>query len=254
MKILLINPPYTNFEGMRKSAGNTMPLNLAYLAAYLKSKIACDIKIMDSEAESMGYKEVEEEIKEYSPDLVGITTLTPPMKHVIKITQITKKINPKCKVALGGVHPTAFPEMTLKETGADFAVMGEGEITLYEIVKSMSDNSIKTEDIGGICWKKENGNIIKNKSREYIENLDELPFPERGLFDLNKYYSAPTKKVSDEPMATPILTSRGCAFKCVHCISNLLWSRRVRFRSSDNVVKEIEEIVIKGNEFTIFNL
>ncbi|OHA48796.1 MAG: hypothetical protein A2W59_02100 [Candidatus Terrybacteria bacterium RIFCSPHIGHO2_02_41_19] len=255
MKILLINPPYTNFEGMRKSAGNTMPLNLAYLAAYLKSKIACDIKIMDSEAESMGYKEVEEEIKEYSPDLVGITTLTPPMKHVIKITQITKKINPKCKVALGGVHPTAFPEMTLKETGADFAVMGEGEITLYEIVKSMSDNSIKTEDIGGICWKKENGNIIKNKSREYIENLDELPFPERGLFDLNKYYSAPTKKVSDEPMATPILTSRGCAFKCVHCISNLLWSRRVRFRSSDNVVKEIEEIVNKYNirEFNILD-
>src|SRR3990167_2531825 len=194
MKILLINPPYTNFEGMRKSAGNTMPLNLAYLAAYLKSKIACDIKIMDSEAESMGYKEVEEEIKEYSPDLVGITTLTPPMKHVIKITQITKKINPKCKVALGGVHPTAFPEMTLKETGADFAIIGEGEITLYEIV-------------------------------------------------------------SDEPMATPILTSRGCAFKCVHCISNLLWSRRVRFRSSDNVVKEIEEIVNKYNirEFNILD-
>ena len=61
MKVLLINPPYTNFEGMKKSAGNTMPLNLAYLAAYLKSKIACDIKIMDSEAESIGYKEVEED-------------------------------------------------------------------------------------------------------------------------------------------------------------------------------------------------
>src|SRR3989344_4248063 len=102
MKVLLINPPYTNFEGMKKSAGNTMPLNLAYLAAYLKSKINCDIKIMDSEAKSMGYKEIEEEIKEYSPNLVDITTLTPPMKHVIKITQITKKINPTCKVVLGG--------------------------------------------------------------------------------------------------------------------------------------------------------
>lgn len=255
MKVLLVNPPYTNFEGMKKSAGNTMPLNLAYLAAYLKSKINCDIKIMDSEAEAMGYKEIEETIREYSPDIVGITTLTPPMKHVIKITQITKEINSKCKVVLGGVHPTAFPEMTLKETGADFAVIGEGEITLYEIAKSISDNSIKTEDIGGICWKKENGNIVKNKPRAYVENLDILPFPARELFDLSKYYSAPTKKVSDEPMATPILTSRGCAFKCVHCISNVLWGRKVRFRSSDNVVREIEEIVNKYNirEFNILD-
>ena len=141
-----------------------MPLNLAYLAAYLKSKIDCDIKIMDSEAEAMGYKEVEETIKEYSPNIVGITTLTPPMKHVIKITQITKKITPKCKVVLGGVHPTAFPEMTLKETGADFAVIGEGEITLYEIVKNISDNSIKIEDIGGIYWKKRKWQYYKKQA------------------------------------------------------------------------------------------
>ena len=255
MKLMLINPPYTNFEGMKKSAGNTMPLNLAYLASYIKNKMDCNIKILDSEMESMGYKEIKKEIITYNPDIIGITTLTPPMKHVIKITQMTKEITPRCKVVLGGVHPTAFPEMTLKETGADFAIMGEGEITLYEIVKGVAENNLEPKNIDGICWKDKNGNIIKNKPREYIENLDILPFPARELFNLKEYYSAPTKKVSDEKMVTPILTSRGCAFKCVHCISNLLWSRRVRFRSPDNVVNEIEEVVKKYNirEFNILD-
>lgn len=255
VKVLLVNPPYTNFEGMKESAGNTMPLNLAYLAAYLLNKIKCDIKIMDSETEAMGYKEIESAIREYCPDVVGITTLTPPMKHVIKITSIAKKINPNCKIALGGVHPTAFPERTIKESGADFAVISEGEITFYEIVKGVAEKNLDPSKIDGICYKDENGKIIKNKPRKYIENLDEIPFPARNLYDLKKYYSAPTKKVSDEPMVTPILTSRGCAFRCVHCISNVLWSRAVRFRSCDSVVAEIEECISKYGirEFNILD-
>lgn len=245
MKTLLINPPYTNFEGMKKSAGNTMPLNLAYLASYLLSKINCDIKIMDCETEGMGYKEIEESVIQYKPDVVGITTLTPPMKHVVQITRIVKNIKPDCRVVLGGVHPTAFPEKTIEESGADFAVTGEGEITFYEIVKGVAENNLNPKEILGICYRDKDGRIIKNKPRPYIENLDFIPFPARQLYDLKKYYSAPTKKVSDEPMVTPILTSRGCAFKCVHCISNVLWSRVVRFRSADNVIAEIEECVNK---------
>lgn len=245
MKVLLINPPYTNFEGMKKSAGNTMPLNLAYLASYLLSKITCEIKIIDCETEGMGYKEIEETAVQYRPDVVGITTLTPPMKHVVQITRIIKNTNPDCLVVLGGVHPTAFPEKTMEESGADFAIIGEGEITFYEIAKGVSENNLRPGEILGVCYKSADGKLIKNKSRPYIENLDSIPFPARQLYDLKKYYSAPTKKVSDEPMVTPILTSRGCAFKCVHCISNVLWSRAVRFRSSDNVIAEIEECVNK---------
>lgn len=245
MRVLLVNPPYTNFEGMKESAGNTMPLNLAYLASYLLSKINCEVKIMDCETEGMGYKEIEETIGAYRPDIVGITTLTPPMKHVVQITKIAKKINPRCKVVLGGVHPTAFPERTIEESGADFAVIGEGEITFYEIAKGVAENNLNPKEILGICYKNGDGKIIKNKARPYMENLDSIPVPARQLYDLKKYYSAPTKKVSDEPMVTPILTSRGCAFRCVHCISNVLWSRAVRFRGSDNVIAEIEECVNK---------
>ena len=241
MKVLLANPPYTNFEGMKDSAGNTMPLNLAYLAAYLRNKIKCEIKILDCEMQGMGYAEIEKYITKNTPDVIGITTLTPPMKHVIKMVEIAKKINPKIFTVLGGIHPTALPEKTLIETKADFVIFGEGEITFYELVKKIKENNLHLEKIHGLCFKDKTGKIIKNKGRSYIKNLDELPFPARDLFELSKYYSAPTKKVSDEKTATPILTSRGCAFECVHCISNLLWSRMVRFRSVKNVILEIEE-------------
>lgn len=255
MKVLLINPPYTNFEGMKESAGNTMPLNLAYLSAYLKSKMPCEIQILDCEVECYGYKEIEDFIKKSRPDLAGITTLTPPMKHVIKITRILKSINPECKVVLGGVHPTALPERTLIETGADFIVIAEGEITFYELAKGIKEKNLEPEKIDGLCFKDKTGQIKKNRPREYIQNLDELPFPDRDSFDLSKYYSAPTKKVSDEKIVTPILTSRGCTFKCVHCISYALWQQRVRFRSVQSVIAEIEECVNKYGirEFNILD-
>ncbi len=255
MKVLFINPPYTNFEGMKNSAGHTIPLNLAYLSSYLKSKLNCEVKMLDCEADGLGYKEIEERIRDYEPEIIGITTLTPPMKHVLKITGISKKINPNCKVVLGGVHPTALPEQTLKETGAHFIVLGEGEETFYELVKGLVENTLSPEKIDGLCFKNDAGKVIKNKEREFVKNLDDLPFPDRDLFDLAKYYSAPTKRVSDEKIATPILTSRGCAFRCVHCVSEVLWHRTIRFRSVENVISEIEECVNKYGirEFNILD-
>jgi radical SAM superfamily enzyme YgiQ (UPF0313 family) len=255
IKILLINPPYTNFEGMKESAGNTMPLNLSYLAGYLKSKMDCKIEILDCEADALSYDGIEEAIRKNKPDVVGITTLTPPMKHVTKITEIAKKINPSCAVVLGGIHPTAFPERTLEETSADFSVIGEGEITFYEIVRGMAEKNIDPLKIDGLCFKDKKGKITRNKDRDFIQDLNDLPFPDRDDFDLKKYDSAPTKKVSSEPMTTPILTSRGCAFRCVHCISKVLWKQKVRFRSVDNVISEIEECVNKYGirEFNILD-
>lgn len=255
MKILLANPPYTNFEGMKDSAGNTMPLNLAYLAAYLRDKIKCEIEILDCEMQCMGYKEIEKYLILNTPDIIGITTLTPPMKHVIKMVEIAKKVNPKIFTVLGGIHPTALPAETLAETNADYIIFGEGEITFYELIKGIGENNLRAEEINGLCFKDKSGKIIKNKTREYIKNLNEIPLPARDLFDLSKYYSAPTKKVSDEKKATPILTSRGCAFNCVHCISNLLWNRMVRYRSVENVISEIKECVNKYGikEFNILD-
>ncbi|MFH0805678.1 MAG: radical SAM protein, partial [Patescibacteria group bacterium] len=135
----------------------------------------------------------------------------------------------------------------------DFIVVGEGEITFFELVKTIQEKKYNFENINGLYFKKEN-RIIKNQPRELISDLDSIPFPARDLFDLNLYSPAPTKRLTDEE-CSPILTSRGCAFDCIHCVSKSIWKRKIRYRSSENIIAEIEECINKYNikEFSIID-
>ncbi len=256
MKILLINPPYTNFEGLKESGGHMLPLSFGYLAAYTRERIKdCEFKILDSEVLGLGYEQIKEKIIKENPDIIGFTAPTPAMKHVYKITEFIKKeFNPNCYVVAGGIHPTVMPRRTLEESLIDSAVIGEGEITFFELVREIKNKSFDFGAIKGLAWKNRNGAIEINERRPLLENLDELPYPARDLYDLKLYYSAPTKKVSDFK-ATPILTSRGCAFNCIHCPSKTIWGGRVRYHSALNVVREIEECINKFGlrEFNFFD-
>ncbi|MBA7609979.1 Anaerobic magnesium-protoporphyrin IX monomethyl ester cyclase [subsurface metagenome] len=251
MKIVLVNPPYVNFEGIKESAGHGVPLNLLYLAAYVRQYIDCPISILDVEILGLSYLGIEERLREESPDIVGITSPTPAMKHVSKIAEIAKKINPKCIVIVGGPHPSACPEETTRIPNIDFAVIGEGELTLLELINAIKSKEDSFTHIDGVAYKLDDRIIITNR-RAGIENLDTIPFPARDLLNLKLYHSAPTKRVSSSESSTPILAGRGCPYNCIHCISNLIWQRRYRTRSPKNVVDEIEQCVNKYN-LTEFN-
>ncbi|MBU2472867.1 MAG: radical SAM protein [Patescibacteria group bacterium] len=254
MKILLINPPYINFEGMKESGGHIMPFNLAYLAAYLRQRNDCSVKIFDTEALSLNYSEIKQYLAKEKPDLIGFTCLSPTINHILKICRIVKKdLNLKSSIVLGGIHPTIFPKETIKNQYIDFVVVGEGEITFTELVKAIQEKRTDFENINGLYYKK-NGEIVKTQPRELISDLDTIPFPARDLFNLDLYSSAPTKKLTDE-QCSPILTSRGCTFNCIHCVSKSIWQRKIRYRSSDNIISEIEECINKYNikEFSILD-
>lgn len=245
MKILFINPPYTNFEGIKESGGHMLPLSFGYLAAYARNKIPdLEFDVLDCEVEGLNYQQIEERVKGAKPDLVGITAPTPPMKHVFKISEIIKRIYPDTPIVAGGIHPTVLPKRTLEEgREIDFVVVGEGEITFFELITALKSGRSDFSDITGLCWRR-GQEIIINPARALIKNLDEVPFAARDIFNLKFYFPAPTKKLSEE-MATPILTSRGCAFSCVHCISKSIWQGCVRYRSPDTIIAEIEECVNK---------
>lgn len=241
-KILLINPPYSYIVGIRDSAGHATPLNLCYIAAYLRKYIECDISIMDCEISEISFRDIEKKIRDYNPSIVGITCPTPVFGYILKIAGIIKDINRDCYVVLGGPHPTAMPEDSMKDN-IDFLILREGEQTFRELVEFIISGKKNFEDIDGLVFRK-NGKIILNKPREYIKDLDSLPFPARDLLDFKKYYSAPTKKVS-KYFSTSILTGRGCPYDCIHCISKCVWNRRYRFRSAKNIVNEIEYCIKK---------
>lgn len=251
IKIVLVNPPYVNFEGIKESAGHAVPLNLLYLAAYLRENTDCKVSTLDAEILGLSYIDIEKKLRIENPDVVGITSPTPAMKHVIRIAEITKKINPNCIVIVGGPHPTALPKQTARIPNIDFVVIGEGELTLLELVNAIKSKETLFKHIDGLAYKFHDKIILTNP-RALIQNLDSIPFPARDLVDLKLYHSAPTKKVSSSESSASLLTGRGCPYNCIHCISKIIWQRKYRARSPKNVVDEIEECVEKYN-LTEFN-
>jgi radical SAM superfamily enzyme YgiQ (UPF0313 family) len=246
MKILLINPIYSVYGGgIEGHGGKAPPLNLGYLAAYVREKRDdYKVSILDSEALCMDFDKIEEYVKKEGPDIVGITSSTPAYSNALKIARICKKVSGKSKIILGGAHPSAFPGKTAQEDAIDFVVWGEGEITFYELLEAI-ENKKTFFHIDGLAFK-DNGRVIINKSRELMKNLDILPFPARDLMPHHLYQPPPTKRVSTFK-ATSLTSARGCPYNCSFCSAKVIWSRKYRYRSPKNVVDEIEYCVNRFN-------
>ncbi len=137
-------------------------------------------------------------------------------------------------------------------------VKGEGEIILEMLVRALK-GEIQIEEVNGLVFRKDN-EIVINKPSELIKNLDILPIPSRRYIDMEKYKyfnKETTWYVKKEPIAT-IMTSRGCPYNCVFCSTKVVWTRRWRYRSLENVFKEIRmlnqdygirEFVINDDQF-----
>jgi radical SAM superfamily enzyme YgiQ (UPF0313 family) len=241
MKILLINPPFTNYGGLEGHGGKAPPLNLGYLAAYVRDKKRhYGSSILDAEVLGMTFEQIEDHIKRDRPDIVGITSSTPAYISAIRISKICKDADPGIKVVMGGIHPSAFPTETAMEDTIDFVVVGEGEITFLELLNAIENRS-GYKDIAGIAYK-ESGRIVRNRPRDLIDNLDMLPFPARDLMPHSLYSPPPTKRVSTFK-ATSLTSARGCPYNCNFCSAHVIWTRRYRYRSPGNVIDEMQQCI-----------
>ncbi|MCD6312144.1 MAG: radical SAM protein [Elusimicrobia bacterium] len=241
MKIILINPSwrfvYGQFKPAAKEGANMPPLGLTYIAAYLRSNGYRDIKIVDVEAG--GYNI--DDIVEYSPDVIGFTSVTPNFESTCRMaSELKKRLD--IPLVLGGIHVSVAPVSAMEnEKAFDYGVMGEGEVTAKELMDAIKEGK-SVENIKGIVRRKQ-GKIIVNPPRELIRDLDVLPFPARELLNNSDYvFSVPGEGI--RPLAM-MSSSRGCPFNCVFCASKTIWGRGTRFRSAENVLSEIEEIVNK---------
>lgn len=241
MKVMLIYPEFTNIYGNYKSAAKVSvvypPLGLMYIASSLEQDNH-KVTILDTEVQNLSKKEIINKIKSEKPDMIGITSTTPLHHKAIELFKLIKKIDPSITTIAGGPHPTALPKESIKEClEIDIVIVGEAEETVREICQEK-----KLSTIEGICFKK-NGKIILNKKRELIKNLDSIPLPARHLVDNKKYlWSVPKKGIIQ---ISPIMTTRGCPYKCVFCSQLVTFGNCMRYRSVDNVIQEIDEIVNK---------
>lgn len=244
MKLLLINAAFNRYGGIKGHGGTMMPLNLCYLAAYARAKYPdLEINILDAEIKGLSHEETVGEAKTFSPDLIGITANTCVFDSVTALTKMLKAALPSVPVAIGGPHPSALPESSLKESGADYAVMGEGEETLAELIGCLKKGG-SIDQVRGLARFNKTGDVCVNKPGELIQDLDGLPFPARDLINNAAYRPPPTKRVGFGPN-TLIATSRGCPYNCGFCGAQTVWTRKVRTRSPNSVVAEIEECISK---------
>ncbi|MHC4617538.1 MAG: B12-binding domain-containing radical SAM protein [Planctomycetota bacterium] len=277
MKILIIDPPFYRFIGYYN---RYFPLGLAYLAAFLRDK-GHDVLIYDADCNvnpskmdftrledsypfylkslrddsHIIWKEMRERIRSFKPDIVGISVWTTFAASAFKIASLCKEYDKTMPVVVGGPHITIKCQEVIRICpDVDFLVRGEGEETFLELVEKLQDtNEVKTKqlrNIKGIVFR-ENGKVIHNPDREFIQNLDLIPFPARDTLLNSGSYSS-------EDMGL-LMTSRGCPYNCSYCATSI-WKRKIRYRSIDNIVEEIKLVIsaygtrqftIKDDSFTV---
>lgn len=249
MKIVVVNPGSFNSgiytkEGRcetKKGAQLTQPITLGVITAMLrKSKFFVYYKDYMTKPESI------QSMKEYFSegfDLVILNTTTPTFEFDSRTAKIIKESSPETKICGIGTLVSALPEEALKNIYFDFVVRREPEETVLELAKLLSKNcNPSLEDLGkvkGLSFRM-NGKIFHNELRPFLENLDELPFPARDIFDKEKYVEPQT----GEPY-TVIRNSRGCPFQCTFCTVGSYYGNKWRSRSVENILEEIKEVVEK---------
>ena len=243
MKIALVNPPVQSMQ-MRRRLGsvidnlfyNSPPLGLCYLAAVLERK-GISVKVIDAAVENLSFSAIIKRIRDFKADLIGMTSLTNTFYICTELARDIKR-ELELPIIIGGPHVTANPKEVLLLKCFDVGILGEGEITLIELIVALEKKK-DLREVDGITFRY-NSEIYFTKSREYIKNLDTLPFPARHLIPLKRYISQPNDQRRLPKLS--MITSRGCPYRCIFCDKSV-FGQGYRTFSPEYIVSEMEHLV-----------
>jgi len=257
-RFLFLNPPYERLKGLSLES---VPLGLLSVATVL-SEQGYETKVYDADTDFYqgnldytninraltqtnyvenlhnethpAWRELEAVLEEYKPSVVGITMLTPTYHSCRKVVELIKKKTPSTTILVGGPHVTICPESIKDIPEIDFAFAGEAEESIQEFMEIFTSSG-DYRQVKGLIFREKDGNMIFTGPRPRIENIDKLPIPDRGLL----YYE---HKYEPDKLGR-MIASRGCPYDCAFCASVPLWKRKVKLRSPENLLKEIDYLV-----------
>jgi anaerobic magnesium-protoporphyrin IX monomethyl ester cyclase len=242
LKVRFINiPPCGIYEYLsskdKMELQYTEPLGLLYIASYLRNQ-GYDIDLVDLNivVETSIHQHLRDLISicvRGDPEVIAFPTYSATFPETLLIARGIKERLTETKIVFGGPHSSFRDKETLSHKQVDFVVRKEGELTMSELVKELEKGTHVYRRILGLSYKDKQG-IKRNPDRPFIKDLDALPLPARDL--LSKYYYTKGLKLN-------ILSSRGCPYQCIFCVAPKYWKRKVRFRSIDNVEKEIAQFL-----------
>jgi anaerobic magnesium-protoporphyrin IX monomethyl ester cyclase len=264
MKILMLNPPFldkysksSRSPAVTKSGTIYFPLWLSYATGVL-DKAGHEIKLIDAPAKCLSKEETLKQIQEFAPVLIVIDTSTPSINSDLAFAKLIKNNLSSTKVCLVGTHVTACVDEIIPKDSAyvDFIARHEYDYTLPEIADAI-EGKMDVGDVKGISYY--NGEtVVNNPDREYIRDLDVLPFVSevyKKYLDIKDYFYA---HVSYPTIS--IFSSRGCPSKCFYCMySQVMFGKAYRKRSAKSLFNEcvyitknfpeVKEILIDDDNF-----
>ena len=239
MKILLVKP--------KLRLDNILPvLGLGYLANAIKSRH--EVKILDCMKEDCSLTEYADQIMSYQPDIVGIQCFTYDIYIVADYLKVTRQVLPHAITIIGGPHPTAMPEESMIFFGdrLDYAFGSEAEEGLPELLELIEKNKTSSENllkVKNLVWR--NNNRIMINPITYIADVSKLGMPAWELMPPDSYPKAPFSAFYKRFPVAPIITSRGCPYKCTYCQANVMSGKRMRYRPVQLVIDEIKNLYDK---------
>ena len=192
------------------------------------------------------WAEIRSAITEFSPDVVGLSSKTQNFPSAMRIARIAKEHNPGTLVVLGGPHATLSTRAALDCPDIDVAVLGEGEMTLVELLKARESDA-PLSGVAGLAYRQDD-HVVFTPPRTNIPDLDELPFPaEAAPRVLRDYASYPAEAFGY------VFSARGCPYACTFCESKAIWTQKTRWRSPENVVAELKLLMERGVRYVYFD-
>ena len=241
MKIALVYPPTTVYEGDPSKGSQIIPLGLAYIGAVCEKEH--EVRIFDFSASDnveihnghtyYGTPKIEilAELHAYKPDILGIQCMySAYAEDAYEIARIGKMLG--CLTVMGGAHASACYLEVLKNPEVDLVVIGEGEETFLEIIQKFANK----ENLSNIRGTAGNG------LRPLIKNIDTLPFPALHLLPIKQYLTKNRDALFNMRSAMFVITSRGCPYNCKFCSVRSVW-KGWRYHSPERVVDEIEALI-----------
>jgi anaerobic magnesium-protoporphyrin IX monomethyl ester cyclase len=226
MKVLFVTPPM----GSWATHGDHKAPNQYYaqVAAFLREHKVSEVEVLDAKALDMTYDQMIEKVKKVKPhlvvfgDLLHSTGGLSVIWHFNESARRIKEVLPDTKILMGGLWYSAFCKESLQQNPAiDFIAMGEGEMTIKEIVELLSAGETDFSMVPGAVSRREDGSIVMGPHRDLIMDIDSLPMPAYDLFPMDKYVGHTYWK----PFAE-LLTSRGCPGACTFCYQWSLYDER----------------------------
>ncbi len=250
MRVLLVNPKFR----LPIDTRTTPHLGLAYLGAVTLER-GDECRIYDADIEEQPFDEF---LREFRPDIVGITANTPQVKQAWRTAQQIKRVLPGTPVVLGGPHPSVLSEESAIRPEIDIVVRGEGEAAWVELLTQLEAMKQQNPDYDAAAWLQSSTPLHKLFGITYrtadskmhvrpehppIDDLDKLPWPAYSLFRMERYTNLqPATDHVDGARSFSIMTSRGCPYRCTFCSQSIM-PQKWRARSAKSVADEWEHLV-----------